>query len=377
MARVLLLAPDLSRNSVYPPWQLAGALARAGHESTLAGPASGVRWPPLASELAGAVELPGRWAGLPRARAAVRAAREVDVLYAFKAMPQSLGVGLRARKAAGRPLMLHLDDWDAGFFEGVSPLRRAWYGVRALHVPEGDLWLRVCERRVSRADALTVSSRALERRYGGTLVRQGVDTERWDPERFRREEARNRVGADPDAPMVLFLGTPRLHKGLARSWLRELRGALWLVGAPREALAEAGADEALLDGATVRSAVPFTEATWYLAACDVFVIPQVRTPYAEHQLPAKLLHAMALGCAIVSSDVGDARELLEGSPPAGVVVPAGDDGAHRDAVRALLDDPGAARALGAEARRRAVAEHGWAAMARRLDPIVSSLTGRG
>lgn len=377
MARILLLAPDLAGNSVYPPWQFAGALASVGHRTTLAGRASGAPWPPLAEELGEAVRLPGRWAGLPGARHARELAAAADVVYAFKALPASLGVGLRLRRRTGRPLALHLDDWDAGFFDEVGAARRAWYGLRGLADPEGDLWLRLMERRASRADALTVSSTALRRRFGGELVRQGVDTDRLDPARYPRAEARRAIGAAADEPMVLFLGTPRPHKGLSLSWERSLARHLWLVGGSDESFARAGVPAAVLGRARVPGPVRYDEAARYLAAADVFVVPQASTPYAEHQLPAKLLQAMALGCAIVATDVGDARELLGGDPPAGLTVPAGAPDALNEAVRALLDDPGRRDALGGEARRRSVAELGWRAMARRLEVVLAPLVDRG
>ena len=377
MPDFLILAPDLSRNAVYPPWQFAGALRAAGHGVRLAGPEPAGPWPPLEAELADALRLPEPWAGWPRAREAARLARGADVIYAFKAMPSSLGVALAARRRSGVPVLLHLDDWDAGFHAPAGWLRRAWYGLRELGTPRGDLWLRWMERRVGDADAVTVSSRALQRRYGGVVIRQGVDTERWSPERYPRGEARERLGVGPSDPMVLFLGTPRPHKGLAGLDAPDLAGALWFVGSGASRLREAGVGEAVLARAAVRGMVPFAESAWYLAASDVFVIPQSSTTYARHQLPAKLLQAMALGCAVVATDVGDARELLGGAPPAGVLVPPDDPAALAEAVRALLEAPHRARALGAEARRRAAAELGWPAMARAVEGVVQGVLGRG
>lgn len=378
MATLAFVVPDLSGNMVYPPWQLAGAMAAGGHRTRLMGTrrsggsaGSGGGWAPLRDALADAGVLPGRWAGLPLAREAVEACRGADAAYAFKAIPTSLGVGLRVRGRLGIPLLVHLDDWDAGYFSTAGPVRRAWYGVRALGNPNGDLWLRLMERMVSRADALTVSTRALQRRFGGTLLRQGVDTERYRPAAFPRDEARRRVGATEDASMVLFLGTPRLHKGLsALSALTERGHRAWFVGTSAGALEEAGVPRAVVAHSEVRGLVPFAEAFWYLAACDVFVVPQSATPYAEHQLPAKLLQAMALGCAVVATDVGDAAELLLGERAAGVVVPAGDPEAMADAVEGLLGDRERARVLGTEARRRAEEDLGWTAMRRTLTDVL-------
>jgi glycosyltransferase involved in cell wall biosynthesis len=297
-------------------------------------------------------------------------AQEADVLYAFKAMPTSLEVALRVRESTDQPILLHLDDWDGGYFHDVGALRRLWRGLRSWDDPRSDLRLRLLERRIREVDAVTVSTRALQRRFGGTLVRQGVDTHRWDPARFSRDEARERLGVSPGDPMVLFLGSPRPHKGLTNLAAAGLSSALWFVGATASELREAGVPESLVGSATLRGPVPFAEAAWYLAACDVFVVPQSRTPYSEHQLPAKLLQAMAMGCAIVATDVGDAQELLGGDAPAGIVIPPDDVGALRTAIEALLSDGAQAARLSREARRRSVAELGWKAMAAQVEPLM-------
>lgn len=371
LATLAFLVPDLSRNMVYPPWQLAGAMAAGGHRTVLMGTRSAGSWPPLGDALGDARTLNGRWGGLPSAREAVAMCRGADVAYAFKAMPTSLGVGLRVRHRLGIPLLVHLDDWDAGYFSAVGAARRAWYGLRGLGDPNGDLWLRLAERLVSRADAITVSTRTLQRRFGGTVLRQGVDTDRYGPDVFPRDEARRRVGAAEGASMVLFLGTPRLHKGLsALAAVTERGHRPWFVGTTPRALEAAGVPTEVVAHSEVRGLVPFTEAFWYLAACDVFVVPQTATPYAQHQLPAKLLQAMAMGRPIVTTDVGDAGELLLGDPAAGVVVPAGEPEAMADALEELLADKERATALGAEARRRAEADLGWRAMRRVLTGVL-------
>src|SRR5207244_4397593 len=56
-------------------------------------------------------------------------------------------------------------------------------------------------------------SRFLADRFGGLLVPHVRDTEAWTPERFDRAAARARLGVG-DARVVMFLGTPRAHKGV-------------------------------------------------------------------------------------------------------------------------------------------------------------------
>lgn len=371
--RILILAPDLSGNSTLTAWEIRGALEAAGYEPVLAGALSGALWAPLGTELAEAVTLgPPSVFGAPAS--ADRLAARADLIYAFKALPSSLGMGMRLAHRHRIPLALHLDDWDAGFLRGGRRLRRLWWSLAGLRHPESELWLALCEQLVPWVDALTVSTYALRRRFGGTVVRQGVDTNRFSPGAYPRVEARRRLGVGPSEPMVLFLGTPRLHKGIgALLSLDGLAGALWIVGMHPGAAAELGLDEAGLARVRVRPPLPFSEAAWYLAACDVFVVPQEPTLFAEHQLPAKILAAMALGTPVVTTDVGDADSILGGNPAAGVVVAAGDPEAFGRAVEGLLADPVRRGALGREARARAEAQYGWGPMARTLEGVLGPL----
>ena len=69
------------------------------------------------------------------------------------------------------------------------------------------------ERLAGRADAVTVASRFLEPRFGGTLIPHVRDTEAWDPARYDAGAGRRDLGAD-GRPVVMFLGTPRAYKGI-------------------------------------------------------------------------------------------------------------------------------------------------------------------
>jgi glycosyltransferase involved in cell wall biosynthesis len=76
----------------------------------------------------------------------------------------------------------------------------------------------------------------------------------------------------------------------------------------------------------------------------------------SEQFPISVVEAMAAGLAVVSPDVGDVAEMVatENRP---YVVPAGNDGALADALRALAEDPALRRNLGAANRKRARAEY--------------------
>jgi glycosyltransferase involved in cell wall biosynthesis len=296
-----------------------------------------------------------------------------DILYASKPRATSYGVALLARLRRRRPLILDIDDWEVGFF-----LRSGFWGTagRALNVsnPNGLPWTWAMERLAGRADALTVGSRFLERRFGGTLVPHVRDTEAWDPARYDRAAARARLDAG-DRRVVMFLGTPRGHKGVD-----DLVAAVATLG-DDVVLAIVGADpggEAARRWAGVPSVrvfgeIPFDDVPRWLVAADVVAVPQRDTADTRGQVPAKLFDAMALARPIVSTRVSMIPEILEGC---GVVVPPGDVRALASGLRRVLDDPTEAEALGRRARARCEADYSFRAARARLFPLFEQVTAR-
>jgi glycosyltransferase involved in cell wall biosynthesis len=84
-----------------------------------------------------------------------------------------------------------------------------------------------------------------------------------------------------------------------------------------------------------------------LREADVVMLPNV-----TESLPTMLIQAMLTGCAIVAVDAGGAREALAST---GVLVPANRPAALAEAVALLLQSPHERRALGRQARQRALA----------------------
>jgi glycosyltransferase involved in cell wall biosynthesis len=291
-----------------------------------------------------------------------------DVLYASKPRATSYGTALLARRR--RPLLLDIDDWEVGFFRRAG----AWGTLgRALNLgnPNGLPWTWLMERLVGSADAITVASRFLQRRFGGTLIPHARDTEAWDPARYDRAQARARLGVGTER-VVMFLGTPRGHKGVDD--LVEAVGALGgdvrlvLVGADPDG--DAGRRWAARSWVRVVGEIPFDDVPRYLVAADAVAVPQRATTDTVGQVPAKIFDAMALALPIVSSAVSMIPEILQGC---GVLVPPGDAVALSTALRRLLDDPAGAAELGRRARARCQEHYSFAAARAALFPLVERL----
>ena len=369
--KISVLAFDLSDNATGRADLLARLLAPLG-EVEVVGPRFGEAiWRPARGGAVAYRELPlGGGARYPRFAArwgALAALADGDVLYASKPRATSFGVALAARRRRPRPLLLDVDDWEVGFFRRGG----AWGTLgRALNLanPNGLPWTWLMERRVGQADALTVASRYLERRFGGTLIPHVRDTEAWDPARYDRAAARAHLGVAGER-VVMFLGTPRGHKGVDD--LVEAVGAvghgtrLVMVGAdPRSESARRWAAQPWV---RVLGEIPFDEVPRYLVAADVVAVPQRATTDTVGQVPAKIFDAMALARPIVSTAVSMIPEILDGC---GVLVPPGDAVALAASLRRLLDDPDTAAALGRRARERCQARYSFSAARAALFPLV-------
>lgn len=88
----------------------------------------------------------------------------------------------------------------------------------------------------------------------------------------------------------------------------------------------------------------------FLAASSVFVLPS----YYREGLPRTILEAMAVGRAIITTDMPGCREtIFEGDNVNGILVPPRDADALTAAMQRFIDEPGLAASYGASSRRMA------------------------
>lgn len=94
-----------------------------------------------------------------------------DVIYAFKPLPTSYGLGLLYKLKESRiPLMLDIDDWELGL-----ALDAGW------KIPISLLTTSFMENLIRFSDTITVSSYFLKHRFGGYYLPHVVDTNLYDP----------------------------------------------------------------------------------------------------------------------------------------------------------------------------------------------------
>jgi glycosyltransferase involved in cell wall biosynthesis len=188
------------------------------------------------------------------------------------------------------------------------------------------------------------------------VIHNGIGAERF-AHLDRRVRVRATLGFDEDRPtigVVARLDRVKNHALLFRAMrriLERLPAAILLVigdGPLRGSL------ESLADELHVRDHVAFLGARDdipdLLSALDLFVLPSI-----SEGLSLTLIECCAAGKAMVATDVGGNREIVEQGVN-GLLVPPDDDAALASAALEVLTDARMAAAMGAAARRRFEAE---------------------
>jgi len=276
-------------------------------------------------------------------------AAEGDVIYAFKPLVTSFAPAYYAARIADhRPLLLDVEDEEVygdqicGAYDAWRKLGRGWnLGISWKYTR----LLQLLRRSV---DAVTAVSTVLQRRYGGTLLRHGPDEDRFDPNRNfgSKSQLRKKWGLPEKKKLTVFIGAPCSHKeldtladALSRPSLEEW--AFVLVG-PHENEFVTPLKEKVPERSYFLGPQKYDHAPEFLHLADAVPIPQKRTSFAEAQVPAKLLDAMAMARPIVASPIGDLPDIL-GHGERGWLVKPGDSRSLARALSEIAERPEAAR----------------------------------
>jgi glycosyltransferase involved in cell wall biosynthesis len=161
------------------------------------------------------------------------------------------------------------------------------------------------------------------------------------------------LGLATDTPLAIYTGRLHACKGLAHlvgAWPAVLRqqpdARLWLAGDGPDRASLQSQIQRLKVQNRVLLAGSFDGTEELLCAADLFVLPSL-----EEGMSQSLLEAMACGLPIVASDIPGNRDLIENNRD-GLLVRVADPIELSAAVLRLLNEPGLAGQLGANARDR-------------------------
>jgi glycosyltransferase involved in cell wall biosynthesis len=339
--RVAIVTPTLSGNAVGRAVVFMALLA-PDWNITLVGRSFGKRWDHL--PLTGntdVVDLGGSPVPTRRTRSLLKS----SVTIAIKPLWSSFGFGLVTRNAA--PLLLDIDDPEFSLMTAdPRTVIRSFLSLDGVMLPLTNALL-------SRADARTVASQALQDRFGGTLIPHARDEHLFrGPGTRDRVAARRRLGLELRVPLTVWVGTPRPHKGLD-VLLRaapQLPGKVAIVGASAKGERVLGARVAEIpQNVMLVPPVSYRVAIEWLSAADVVVVPQLDGPIGRLQAPAKLSDALGVGRAVVASDLPPIREIVG---DAGILVAPGSAELLASAIVRITTDDALKTTLERSALRR-------------------------
>jgi tetratricopeptide (TPR) repeat protein len=279
------------------------------------------------------------------------AERPHDIAWVCKPRLPGLLIGLLYKIIHGAALVVDIDDNELAFVKADAPLSLdeflASHSPADWDAPHAKRWTQLAASMIPLADAITVCNPVLQARHGGVIVRHARNAASFEAARARRGELRAAFGFAPKDKVILFLGTPRRHKGVL-----EVARALEHIGDPDAVLCVIGTtpDKTLLDDfARLASArfvfhpdQPYSRLAELNAMADVVCILQNPSdPIALSQTPAKLTDALATGTAIIATPLPPIADMIE---PGRIVCADSENfvGVLRDVLAGGFKDPHAA-----------------------------------
>lgn len=369
--RISILVPDISSNAMARTCPIAQALSQ-DHEIEIIGfdPGDGF-FEPYRDEFAFTAFETGR-TPLSLSRNIYRAQKEVtgDVCYAFRPLLGSLGVGYLEKLRRNTPLILDVED-IVRYKNNNYPSYKRLYHILRNGSPAHGVYTKPLERRRSKVDEVTVTSTYLQEDYGGTILPYGPDENEFNPTTVTPHP--EIASQYQDTTTLGFVGTIRPHKGLSdlAKAISKVDDDVRLVVAGYDPHDELDELRSLSDGAVdYIGPISHEKVPSFLLSIDIVPIPQKQTPYTKAQIPNKLFEAMAMGKAIIASEVGDIPRILG---ECGIIVPPDNTTAQLHALQQLCNDGSRRKSLGQSARIRYVEKFGRSALRDSLNRIIGPL----
>lgn len=275
-------------------------------------------------------------------------AHPADVVHLSKPRAPNIFFGIFYKLLWGAKVIVDIDEEELAFVKADTPLILADYLKDYSELPPlnqltENHWTRIAVGLASEFDAITVSNAALQHRYGGTVIGHARDPRVLKPSSELRQKSRAVLGILPYQKVVLFLGTPRPHKGLlevaqAIQALKRDDIIFMIVGSFGEKhmafktklQAVAGVNYLFLENQ------PLSALANTLAVADCCVLLQDAShPTSTYQIPAKLSDALAMRVPVIVSET----KALEEPITAGAVISTSMTNLHLT-IGTTLEQPG-------------------------------------
>ncbi|MCL4457144.1 MAG: glycosyltransferase family 4 protein [Nitrospirae bacterium] len=220
------------------------------------------------------------------------------------------------------------------------------------------------------ASSSVYNAMQVERRYGHpvTVIHNGVDIERFIPA-DKNTEIRAHWGIPSGNPVIMSVGRLVGWKGLHTivGLLPEVGDAHYVIvgeGPERESLYKLALHLNVSGRMHFLGAVAHSDLPRIISQADIFVQPSI----GEEAFGISIVEAMSCGVPVLASRNGGMPEIvIDGKT--GLLLPAGDKAAWKEAINTLLKQPDLLHEMGINARIRAEDHFSWSANALKLENL--------
>ncbi|BAZ38181.1 group 1 glycosyl transferase [Calothrix sp. NIES-4101] len=308
-----------------------------------------------------------------------------DIIYAMRPKVTTFGLSMLQRLKTHRPIILDIDDWELSWHGGEEwkyrPSLKQFFrdtikSDGALRHPDHPFYIHWMEGMVNRADAITIHTQFLQKKFGGAYVPNGKDTELFNPAHYNPELSRERHRIS-QYRILMFPGAPRPYKGV-----EDILMALDILNQPDLRLVIVGGspyddyDAQLMEkwGRWIIKLpkYPSNMMPEIVSAAHIVVVPQRDTPASLAQFPLKLTDGMAMAKPILATKVGDIPEILGGT---GYLVEPSCPEQIAEQIQSIFHCMEEAIEKGKMARERCIKHYSVDAMSTKLSQVISSISG--
>ena len=243
-----------------------------------------------------------------------------DVIYVSKARLPSMELAILGKMHRNRPVILDVDDYELGFFKRRKPLTlekvKRYRHKLDFDCPHDEIWTRYSESLIHLFKHLTVSNEELRKKFGGFVLPHIRDENEFDPSLYPRKEIRKALGFTPEDKVVLFAGTPRMHKGLLRvvDAMKKLNGRnqhkLLIVGSAADNESRQFLNSLDHDFVKMIPNVSFEDLPGFLCVGDLICLLQREGELTScFQMPAKFTDGLSMGIPMLVTKVPPLAQL--------------------------------------------------------------------
>src|SRR5699024_10195575 len=212
------------------------------------------------------------------------------------------------------------------------------------------------------------------------VVPNGVDTSRFTPIP-RDEELASELGV-AGKTVIGYVGSVLDYEGIelilaAAAVLDRTREDFHVLivgdGAELERFQNHVEENSLDHVVTFTGRVPHEDVERYYSLVDITPFPRLPLPVCEMVSPLKPFEAMAMGKAVIASDVAALKEIVTPGLN-GYLHEKGSAGSLIEQLTRLLDDPEHTRSIGQQARDWVVGNRDWKQLAQLISTVYAELT---